>query len=370
MRILFPVGAFYPSQVGGPCNTIYWHTTSLVKNGVDVVVVTTNKGINPGDVPLNRIYENESGHVFYGTGEYNNLKVIFKAVGYIRKCDIIHINSLFNILSIICFFYSYFFSRAKIIWSVRGELSPSAFSYGIRKKAIIIFLYKLFTKQVLFHSTSEDETILINKFFKKSKIIQLPNYLQPSQRLIVEKKKQILFVGRIHPIKAIHKLIEAVSLSNQFRGEDYKLILVGNYELRHTYYYEELLQLILQLRLESKVEFRGHISGFEKEKLYAESTLLVLPSESENFGNVVVEALNQGTPVIASKGTPWAILEKYNCGFYTENLPGELAKAIDKIIDANESEYIKMSQNAIELMDKEFNIDTQIYKWIENYTSL
>ena len=54
------------------------------------------------------------------------------------------------------------------------------------------------------------------------------------------------------------------------------------------------------------------MDGEEKNKVIASNMALVLPSKSENFGNVVLEALAQGTPVIASKNTPWQILDLKN----------------------------------------------------------
>ena len=53
-----------------------------------------------------------------------------------------------------------------------------------------------------------------------------------------------------------------------------------------------------------------------------------MPSHNENFGNVVVESLSQGTPVIASTGTPWKILEKYHAGYWIKNNPENIAKKI------------------------------------------
>ena len=45
------------------------------------------------------------------------------------------------------------------------------------------------------------------------------------------------------------------------------------------------------------------------------SCLLIL----KNFGNVVLEALAEGTPVVTSKGTPWQDLENEKAGFWVEN---------------------------------------------------
>lgn len=44
MKIFFPIGAFYPSQVGGPCNTVYWHTCALAGNGIEVLISTHDHG--------------------------------------------------------------------------------------------------------------------------------------------------------------------------------------------------------------------------------------------------------------------------------------------------------------------------------------
>jgi glycosyltransferase involved in cell wall biosynthesis len=371
MRIHFPIGAFYPSQVGGPCNTLYWHACALEKNKVDVSIVTTNRGIPEGEVELNKDIKNESGIVYYGTGSNASLKIILKALKGLRKSEILHLNSLFSPLSVASFLYArLFLSNKKIVWSVRGELNADAISYSTWKKKPLLILYKALTNKVLFHSTSDEETANIKKILNKEAIIQLPNYLKPSERLKTEQKKQVLFVGRIHPIKAIHKLIEAVSLSGYFLDNEYKLIIAGKQDSRHNYYFDELVALASKLGLKDKVEFRGHVKGVEKEKLFSESTVLVLPSDSENFGNVIVEALNQGTPVIASKGTPWSILEKYNCGFHVSNSPEDLAVAIDKVIGADEHSYNIVSNNAVELIDREFNIETQIHKWLEVYESL
>ena len=58
--------------------------------------------------------------------------------------------------------------------------------------------------------------------------------------------------------------------------------------------------------------------GINKFKILSKSYCLVLPSKSENFGNVVLEAISQKTPVITSKNTPWEILIKHNSGYWVD----------------------------------------------------
>ncbi|MCJ8152364.1 glycosyltransferase family 4 protein [Chryseobacterium sp. SSA4.19] len=368
MKIYFPIGAFYPSQIGGPCNTLFWHTCALKSHGIDANITTTSLGIKDGTIEYDKVLEKQCGSIFYGSTLSISQAVAKQIFTGIRSADVVHLNSLFNVLSIISFFYIKNFSpKKKIIWSIRGELSPNALKFSRAKKKPLLFLYKKMTKNILFHSTSEKETQEIKSVFGDVKIVEIPNFIEPSKRREDTIKKQFLYLGRIHRIKAIHKMIEGFSKSKRFMDSDFKLIIVGKHEERHSDYYQELLELIKTEGLYDKIEWRGHLIGDEKEKAYAESYALILPSETENFGNVVVESLNQGTPVLASKGTPWSVLEQYQCGFHISNTPQDIADTIDVMIDLPQNIYDKMRENATLLVDKEFNVNTQIDKWINIY---
>lgn len=368
MNIYFPIGAFYPSQIGGPCNTLFWHTCALHSKGININITTTSLGLKDGEVELDKVLEKHCGSVYYDSNPSVSRNVVKQIFLGIRFADIIHLNSLFNILSIISFFYiKSSFSKKKIIWSVRGELNPNALKFSRLKKEPLLCLYKNMTKNILFHSTSKKETEEIKSVFKDAKIVEIPNFIEPNKRRNDAIKKEFLYLGRIHKIKAIHKMIEGFSISKQFMNSDFKLIIVGKHEERHSDYYEEILKLVASKNLHDKIEFKGHLTGDDKEKVYAESYALILPSETENFGNVVIESLNQGTPVIASKGTPWSILEKYQCGFHINNTPQEIADTVDRMIDLSQDTYNKMRKNSVLLVDNEFNINTQIDKWINIY---
>ena len=75
----------------------------------------------------------------------------------------------------------------------------------------------------------------------------------------------------------------------------------------------------------------GDIRGEEKQRMFEQTDVVVVPSFTENFAIVVAEALAHGVAVIASTGTPWKELEQKACGLWVANDPVSLADAISKI---------------------------------------
>lgn len=370
MKIFFPLGAFYPSQIGGPCNTLYWHCVALKNNGFKPTISTTTLGIT-NEISAEKWLELDCGYVFYAKKGVSTLTTRKRLSREVSKTDILHLNSLFSPFSIYSFLYcSLFYRNKKVIWSVRGELNENALKFSSWKKKPLLSLYKSLNRDVIYHSTSSEETKGIQKIFPKNKIVEVPNLIAPSERLTTINSKNLLYVGRIHPIKSLDKIIRALALSKTFLESNSKFLIVGKQEKRHNTYKKELVSLINKLNLQNKIMFKGHLEGIEKERIYAESFALILASETENFGNVVVESLNQGTPVIASKGTPWKILEDYKAGIHVSNDPKTLSKAIDSLLSLNFKEYQEMRTNSYKLIDEKFKIDLQIHIWIDIYKSL
>lgn len=100
-------------------------------------------------------------------------------------------------------------------------------------------------------------------------------------------------------------------LSKRFKYSDIKLVIVGQvFPQSCKSYLDDLKKQVKRLGLEHKVKFERPVEGLEKQELFASSYCSFLISESENFGNVVIEAMAQGTPVVTSLGTPWSILKR------------------------------------------------------------
>lgn len=367
MKVLFPIGSFYPDQSGGPSNTIYWHCKALFRQNHEPIVVTTNKGIpqNLCDNWQNTNY----GRVIYLKTKYHYLpfrmiKVVWREL---QNADIVHLTSLFYPPSFIIAFINTLFYQKPIIWSVRGELNKTSLSFKPNVKNILLTFIKRINRGITFHTTSKEETQTTQNIFStRCKLIEIPNFLELPD--LVErnntKTPYLLFIGRIHTIKAIHHLIEALELSIFFRHSNLILKIAGS---DNNDYALKLRDQITQLGLENKVQFLGQIKDIEKEQVYANAYFTFLPSHTENFGNVVVESLAQGTPVVASLGTPWQLLEEKQAGFWTDNTPSVLAMVIDKILTFSPEDYANYRANAYRLATDHFDVHKNIHQWIDAY---
>jgi glycosyltransferase involved in cell wall biosynthesis len=77
------------------------------------------------------------------------------------------------------------------------------------------------------------------------------------------------------------------------------------------------------------VEFLGAVPPEALRALYAEASVLALASRYENFGMVVLEALRAGCPVVASRETPWEVLDESGAGRWVDfDAPDGAARAL------------------------------------------
>ncbi len=332
-------------------------------------MLTTNEGI---DQQLHQVNVDEWSDSEFGRIRYcsNHVKALWSTLRQLRKDDVLHLSSLFYYPAFMAALYCYIRGQ-RWIWSPRGECSPQALRYSTWKKKPVLFLLKKISHKAIFHATAPKESAEIRALFGPDvQIVECGNFCFLDEPLNLPVKKQLLFVGRIHPIKAIENLIEAVSISARFRQQDFTLKIVGKADKGQELYLEQLKQQVSRLGLKDRVIFAGHLAGMDKQTAYATSYGLVLPSHTENFGNVVLEALNQGTPAIASLNTPWELLPQHNAGFHVSNEPAALAGAIDALLLQDPESYQRMRKNAYQLCENNFSIEKNIDRWIQIYRDI
>jgi glycosyltransferase involved in cell wall biosynthesis len=365
---------FYPAQIGGPNNTLFWHTTYLKNNRFQPTIITSDFGVSKDAELVHEIWIDQSyGRIIYHHERFPGfpIKVIYRTLKNLEEADVVHFNGMYNRVSLFLIFLVTL-SGKPIILSPRGELFGAAIQRKSIGKSIVVFLYSLIKKKILFHATSEEEKETIKKYFGLVKIVVQPNFIAADySEKSFDIKKDFLFLGRINPIKNIHLLIEGASKSNAFMASDARIIIAGkawlDYEVE---YQKELNKLISKLEMKDKIVFAGHVEKENKDRLIKDAYFLVLPSKSENFGNVVLEALINGTPVIASTGTPWQSLEEYGTGYWVETNTESIKDAIESAIHLSPDEYVNMSGNSIELVKSIYDVNSHENKWKEIYTKL
>ena len=177
----------------------------------------------------------------------------------------------------------------------------------------------------------------------------------------------ILFLGRLGWKKGIENLIKALALTEEFRQSKYVLKIAGKGEAG---YEEKLRELVTRVGLSDKIEFVGQVEGDDKQRLLADAFWTIMPSHTENFGLVVLESLAQETPVVASKGSPWEVLETEQLGFWTDNSPEELSNILERILGMGDAEYQGYRSRGRDFVEQNFDMKKNIGRWSETYRSL
>lgn len=116
---------------------------------------------------------------------------------------------------------------------------------------------------------------------------------------VVKRERKILYVGRIHPEKGVHLLVEAFA---RVADSDWRLSIVGNHATAAGGGGERYLA-DLKSRADSSVKFCGAIEQERLNQLYRTSASLAYPSlaeKGESFGMVPLEAMACGCPAIVS----------------------------------------------------------------------
>lgn len=155
----------------------------------------------------------------------------------------------------------------------------------------------------------------------------------------LEKKYDLIFIGRLVKNKGINLFLEAVKILNC------KAVIVGDGPLK-----ESLKFKVKSLKLENNVIFYGWAKDqAEVAKFLNMSKILVMPSYNEGGPRVVIEALACGIPILAtSVGIVADIIKDSQFGQLIDWDSKDIAEKVNLFL-SNESEYQKYSQRGIEI---------------------
>lgn len=128
-------------------------------------------------------------------------------------------------------------------------------------------------------------------------------------------------IGRLEEEKGFDLLLDAVAEVSAI-----KLKIVGDGSEKI-----ELVEKVKKLGLESRIEFVGHADRPKLRELIQNSRYLILPSRYETFGNVLLEAISSGKPVVATKCGGSEEIVTPEAGYLSELTANDLAQEIRKM---------------------------------------
>jgi len=295
VKILHVVPTYLPARrYGGPIVAIHGLCRALVRRGHDVTVFTTNvDGDSVSDVPLDREVLLDGVRVRYFASSFPRLYLsgsMRKALTAIDSFDLAHNHSVFLWPTVAA-------ARAAKRRGVPYVISPRGMLVRdlIRRRSrlaknawIRLIERRNFADATAIHFTSERERDDARETcipIPRSFIV--PNGIDLLPRPDVPRDANtVVYLGRINWKKQLERLIDATP-------RNAKLIIAGNDE-------ENLTPKLRELARDRDVEFPGPVYGDAKWELLARASVVALPSLSENFGNVVVEAMMMSTPVVVS----------------------------------------------------------------------
>jgi len=290
----------------------------------------------------------------------------------IKDSDVIWLNGLFSFHNTLAFIYTILLKKEFIV-SLRGGFEEwSLKSKAWKKKPYCLLVLPLMRKARYIHVTSELEKTTAIKLGFVDNIIYIPNGIDIELFSILPDKYSFknkydgkfifLFLSRTDKEKGLDILIDAYRKLCENVDRNEHLLVIAGPDLQ-----DYLKKLSIDFQKEN-IERMDGVYGEDKIKLIRRSDVVILPSYSENFGNIVAEALACERPVITTTGTPWKEIENIGCGYYIRPNKEELYNAMKAVYQKSKEEREEMGKKGRKYIFDHFNWESkakELFKYLK-----
>ena len=372
MKILQINASYKPAYLyGGPTMSVsklseelvaaghYTEVYTTTANGSDELPVTVNKPVNVDGVGVTYFRRITKDHSHLSP---RLLKAVWQNV---KTFDVVHINAWWNAVSVLSCWLAVV-RGVPVIISPRGMLSTYSFKNrnSLFKTGIHTLLGKRLLAKCGIHVTSPYEEVAVRHIINPGFIADIPNFIELGEIGTNADKEvsgvlKLLFLSRIEEKKGLDILLDA--LVNVKAA--YHLTIAGSGDED----YINKLKLVVQ-----KHELAANVTwtGFVKESkfdLLKQHHLLVLPSHDENFGNVVIESLSVGTPVLISNKVGLAkYIQDNKLGWVCNTSADDFSTFINRINEQRD-EIKAISKIAPPIIYRDFNEALLVKRYIQMY---
>ena len=378
MKILHITPAYHPAiQWGGPVVSVRILAKEQKKLGHSVEVYTTTLGLSSRKTQSVEV-DGLTVHYF----DFFTIKRWFVSFPLLRALwknrDTFDVFDIHLVWDPVCWMSGLILAMTgkKIVISPHGTVEKTLIyrrSKNLKLFVYYVFLRPMFKRVAGFRFTAPDErdkffqftgleavhqAVVINPF--KRELFESPAQSEEFDELGLEHRRYFLCLSRVNWKKRLEIFIDAFSLFVK-RYPEHKLVIAGATDEEYGYF--------LKKRAEEAGIFDHCVFVFRpipgdsplKVALFQNAYAFVLPSFSENFGFVAVEALASGTPLIVSDGVAIKdLITKYGAGcvFKGSNLDdreagNNLLQEMEKVVVPRHRE--KMIANGKLLVKAEFD---------------
>ncbi|HEX6902210.1 MAG TPA: glycosyltransferase [Thermoanaerobaculia bacterium] len=359
MKILHVVPTYLPAwRHGGPILAVHGLCKALAARGHEVTVFTTDvHGDGSLEVPLEKPVAIDGVQVLYFP--VRSLRRLYVAPGLARaareemgRFDVVHLHSVFlwptSAVARIA-------ERAGVpyVLSPRGMLVPELIRTRGRWRKLAWMLLaerRTIERAAALHATTDLEAEDAARLdLSLPPVAVIPNGIDPepwdgSEAAVPS--PFLLYLGRLSWKKGLDRLIQALA-----RVPGVTLALAGNDEEGIT---PDLQRLAREHGVEDRTVFLGPVHGPGKAALLHRAAALVLPSTSENFGNVVLEAWAAGRPAVVTPGVGLAqAVRETGAGIVAEGDPVRLGDALRDLL-ADPDRLDEMGRRGAEAVRERF----------------
>lgn len=365
---------FLPGYLaGGPIRSIETLTQQLGKD-LNFRIITTDRDFRSDvaytQVPANTWTIFEGREVFYVSPENMNSAFILDLISTTPH-DVLYLNSLFSRLFTV---YPLQWKRqgkigSHVVLAPRGMLGDGALAIKPLKKKMFLFFSKAFGlfKDVCWQSTSAQETAEIRKRIgHQARIMEVSNLPKATEEAnTIEKEPgrlRLCFISRISEKKNLNFALEVLRSINSM---PITFDVYGPVEDQA--YWEVCSATAKHLPATVTFDYRNSLRPEEIGATLENYHALFLPTQNENYGHIIVEALQHARPVILSDQTPWRNLHEHGVGF---DIPlsdkQAFVDAITELVALDQACFDSMSKNCRAYISQKLNTE----KIKVNYISL
>lgn len=340
VRILHVAASYLPAvRYGGTIVSVHGLCRALAARGHDVHVFTTSvDGPRDSDVPLERAVDIDGVQVWYFRSPiarrlYWSPAMRRALAQRVPAFDVVHLHALF-VWPVWAAAAAARRAATPYVVSPRGMLEKALFqkkSRIVKSVLMAAVVRRLLEGASAIHVTSAREAAEASAFgLALPPLYEVPNgvdaavsssALSPAIAALISSTPFLLFVGRISWKKGLDRLIDALAYVPGI-----PLVIAGNDEEGLL---PELKALAAARGVSGRCVFCGPVNDVEKAALFSRALVVVVPSYSENFGNVALEAMAAGCPVAVTPEVGAAgIVRDSAAGLVVDGRPEVLGAAL------------------------------------------